>query len=160
MKRIAIIFIIVFCLLSFTGISNLAEKPFDYGEMWNSWSDYTRSIYIMGLKDGIQHQSTIHFIDQLLIEEKNVFDKYLKDSEVVEAEKKINRVLWDFLLLEDKSIRDVATDLYQDPANAYVSFYNMLGIAFRKIKGEDTESLLQKVREEELQIFKEKEENE
>jgi len=160
MKRIAIIFIIVFCLLSFTGISNLAEKPFDYREMWNSWSDYMRGIYIMGLKDGIQHQSTLHFIDQLVIEEKNVFDKYSKDSEVVETEKKINRVLWDFLLLEDKSIRDVATDLYQDPANTYVSFYNMLGIAFRKLKGEDIESLLQKVREEELKIFKEKEENE
>ena len=147
MKRITIIFIIVFCLLSFTGISNLAEKPFDYGDMWNSWSDSTRSIYIMGLKDGIQHQSTIHFIDQLLIIEKNVFDKYLKDSEVVEMEKKVNKVLWDFLFFEDKSIRDVATNLYQDPANAYVSLYNILGIAFRKIKGENIEPLLQEARD-------------
>ena len=37
-KIIIIIFIIAFCLLSFTDISCLAEEPVNWGEFWNSSS--------------------------------------------------------------------------------------------------------------------------
>ena len=150
MKKIIIIFIIVFCLLSFMGISCLAKEPYNYGKIWNSWSDYTRSIYIMGLKDGLQDQIYFSFISRLIIEEKNVFDKYLKDSEVVKTEEARNKTLSDFIRFDDEVIRNVMTDLYEDPANTYISFYDMGGIAYRKLKGESIESLLRESREEAL----------
>ena len=147
MKRIIIIFIIVCVLLSFVEISCLTQERYNYGKIWNSWSDYMRSIYIMGLKDGLQKQITLPFIAQLKIEETDVFDKYLKDSEVVKTEEKGNRILWDFIMFDDEAIRNVMTDLYKDPANTYISFYDMVGIAYRKLKGESIESSLREARE-------------
>jgi hypothetical protein len=147
MKKIIIIFIIAVCLLCSTwGISCLAQEPVNYGKMWNSWSDYMRNIYIMGLKDGLQKQITLPFIAQLIIEEKDVFDKYLKDSEVVKTEEKGNRILWDFIMFDDEAIRNVMTDLYKDPANTYISFYDMSGIAYRKLNGDYIEPLLKELR--------------
>lgn len=150
MKKTIIIFIIVFCLLSFIEISCLAQEPVNYGKMWNSWSDYMRNIYIMGLKDGIQKQITLPFIAQLKIEETDVFDKYLKDSEVVKTEEKGNRILWDFIMFDDEAIRNVMTDLYKDPANAYISIFYMSYLAYRKLKGDSIDVLLREAREEAL----------
>lgn len=149
-KRIIIIFIIVFCLISFMEISCLAQEPYNYGKVWNSWSDYMRNIYIMGLKDGIQKQITLPFIAQLKIEETDAFDKYLKDSKVVKTEEKGNRILWDFIMFDDEAIRNVMTDLYKDPTNTYIPFYDMGGIAYRKLKGEDIEPLLRRARKKAL----------
>ena len=150
MKKITIIFIIVFCLLSFIEISCLAKEPYNYGKIWYSWSDYIRSIYIMGLKDGLQDQIYFSFIYRLIIEEKDVFDKYLKDSEVVKTEEARNKTLSGFINFDDEAIRNVMTDLYKDPANTYISFYDMGGIAYRKLKGEAIELLLRELREEAL----------
>lgn len=150
MKKIIIIFVIVFCLLSFTGISSLDKEPYNYGKIWNSWSDYMRSIYIMGLKDGLQNQIYFSFIDRLIIEEKDVFNKFLKDSEVVKTEKAGKNTLWDFIMFDDEAIRNVMTDLCKDPANTYISFYDMVGIAYRKLKGESIESSLREAREKAL----------
>ena len=138
------------CLLSFTEISCPAQEPYNYGKIWNSWSDYTRSIYIMGLKDGLQNQICFSFIYRLIIEEKDVFDKFLKDSEVVKTEEARNKTLWGFINFDDEAIRNVMTDLYKDPANTYISFYDMGGIAYRKLKGESIELLLRELREEAL----------
>lgn len=150
MKKIIIIFIIVFCLFSFMEIFCLAKEPHNYGKIWNSWSDYIRSIYIMGLKDGFQNQIYFSFIYRLIIEEKDVFDKFLKDSEVVKTEEARNKTLWGFINFDDEAIRNVMTDLYKDPANIYISFYDMGGIAYRKLKGESIELLLRELREKAL----------
>ena len=150
-KRIVIIFIIAVCLLCSTwGISCLAQEPYNYGKIWNSWSDYTRSVYIMGFKDGLQRHINFPFLMRLIIEEKDVFDKYLKDSEVVKTEEKGNRILWDFIMFDDEAIRNVMTDLYKDPANTYISSYDMSGIAHRKLKGDSIDVLLREAREEAL----------
>ena len=150
MKKIIIIFIIMFCLLSFMKISCFAQEPFNCGKIWNSWSNYTRSIYILGLKDGLQDQIYFSFIRRIIIEEKDVFDKYLKDSEVIKTEEARNKTLSGFIKFDDEAIRNVMTDLYKDPANTYISFYDMGGIAYRKLKGESIELLLRELREEAL----------
>ena len=150
MKKIIIIFIIVCCLLFLLEIFCTAKEPYNYGKIWNSWSDHMRSVYIMGLKDGLQKQISFPFIAELKRKEKNVFDKYLKDSEVVKTEEAGNKTLSDFIMFDDEAIRNVMTDLYEDPANTYISFYDMGGIAYRELKGESIESLLREAREKAL----------
>jgi len=150
MKKVIIIFIIVFCLFSFMEVSCLTKEPHNYGKIWNSWSDYIRTIYIMGLKDGLQDQIYFSFIRRLIIEEKDVFDKYLKDSEVIKTEEARNKTLLGFIKFDDEAIRNVMTDLYKEPANTYISFYDMGGIAYRKLKGESIELLLRELRKEAL----------
>ncbi|MBA7589904.1 hypothetical protein ES708_32000 [subsurface metagenome] len=63
MKKIIIIFIIVFCLLSSMKISCLAKEPFNYGEFWNLFSVNEQSALLLGIylgilkgmTDGIEH---------------------------------------------------------------------------------------------------------
>ena len=141
-----VLFIIAFCLLSFMEISCLAQEPYNYGKIWNSWSDYTRSIYIMGLKDGLQKHITFSFLTRLMMEERDIFNKCLRDTEVVKTEMAGNKILWDFIMFDDEAIRNVMTDLYKDPANTYISFYDMSGIAYRKINGDSIEPLLKELR--------------
>ncbi|MBA7496495.1 hypothetical protein ES702_07104 [subsurface metagenome] len=153
MKRIIVIFIIAVCLLFSTwGISCLAQEPVNYGKIWNSWSDYMRSIYIMGFKDGLQGQIYDSFITRLMIEEKDVFDKYLKDSEVVKIEEARNKTSWDFIMFDGEVIKNVMTDLYKDPANAYIYIDDMAGLAYWKLKGENISSFLQEARKKPYQI--------
>ena len=64
-KRIVIIFIIAFCLLSFLEIHCLAQESeesrfrfyqenFNYAEFWNSLSYNEKVIYLLGVSDGIE----------------------------------------------------------------------------------------------------------
>lgn len=69
----------------------------------------------------------------------------------------LSEFLWE---IDVTVISKVMDDLYKDPANLYIYVFAMINIAYHKLKGEDVEPLLQKAREEGLQIFKEKEESE
>ena len=53
MKRIIIIFIIAFCLLSFIEISCLAQESLTYGGLWNASTFMEKLNYITGFKIGI-----------------------------------------------------------------------------------------------------------
>ena len=53
MKKIIIISIIAFCLLSFMEISCLAKEPFNYGEFWNSFSNSEKMVYLSGMHAGM-----------------------------------------------------------------------------------------------------------
>jgi len=61
-----------------------------------------------------------------------------------------NKTLSDFIRFDDEAVRSVMIDLYKDPANTYISFYDMGGIASRKLRGESIESSLRELREKEL----------
>lgn len=69
---------------------------------------------------------------------------------MVKTEEARNKTLSDFIMFDDEAIRNVMTDLYEDPANTYISFYDMGGIAYRELKGESIESLLREAREKAL----------
>ena len=49
-----------------------------------------------------------------------------------------------------KTFINVISDLYKDPANAYIPIANMCLIASRKLRGEPIESLLRELREKAL----------
>ena len=53
MKRIIIIFLIMFYLLSFTEVSYLTEELMSPGEFWNILTKVEKAFYQRGLRDGI-----------------------------------------------------------------------------------------------------------
>lgn len=53
MKKIAIIFIIAFCLVSFLEIYGLANEPSSPGEFWNTSTVTVKVVYVLGSKQGI-----------------------------------------------------------------------------------------------------------
>jgi len=132
-KRIVIIFIIVFCLLSFIEISFLAEEPMSHGEIWNAFNEVEKEIYIGGFGNGIEEclNKLVPLIKDKDIGLTSIFLLIALD-ELYD--------LYDFIWEHRKNIRVVIAvmdDLYRDPANTYIRCPSMFKIAYQKLKGED-----------------------
>jgi len=147
MKRIVIIFIIAFCLLSFVRGSCLAKEVGSPGQMWNSLDDNNKIVFIMGVKEEIEmcmykladwlpaftnKEGAVLFFAILADHEHFVGLFYVDDY---------NKFL-DLL----KTVVKIVSDLYKDPANTYISVANMRLLASRKLRGEPIESLLEEFR--------------
>lgn len=149
MKKIIIIFMIVFCLLSFTGISYSNEEPKKFGELWNSFSNIQKITYILATDYGITKGIDIclmgyadYFIEregkekikQIAIAGLSILNEYLEIRSPFDIE----------------VISKVVTELYKDPANTYIWISDMYILALLKVKGESIESSLREAREKAL----------
>ena len=150
MKRIIIIFIIVFCLLSFMEISCLAREF--AGEFWNYLHHTDKIVFITGVTTGVNM-----WIDHILDhppyqftskEDEAKFSAFVLDNFnflnlfVADDKKEAGKLFETFM--------NVISDLYKDPANTYISIADMCIIASRKLRGESIESLLRELREKAL----------
>jgi len=148
MKKIMIIFIIVFCLLSFAVVSYLIEEPPNFSKRWNSLSDYGKIAYLIGLGEGLGQGflDCVNWLTPYFPEEKEgekirayipiVINKYFKYR--------------NFISTNEEVVIQVISDLYKDPANVYINTPEMSFLAYRKLKGESIESSLRELREEAL----------
>jgi len=146
MKKIIIISIIVFCLLSFIEISCLANP--NYGEFWDSIDEESKMAYVAGVREGVQmclqqlidHSSpppqSTHFAT-CLNNNYNFIALFMKD----EMGKTPNLL---------KTFTKIIDDLYNDPANTYIPIANMCIIASRKLRGEPIDPLLGELRKKAL----------
>jgi hypothetical protein len=148
LKKITIIFIIVIFLLSFVGVSYLAEEPPNFSKRWNSLSDYGKVAYLLGLGEGLG----IGFLDCV-----NWLTPYFpekKEGEKIRAYIPIGINKYfkyvNFISTNEEVVIKVISDLYKDPANAYINTPKMSFLAYRKLKGESIESSLRELREEAL----------
>lgn len=178
-KRMVIIFIIVFCLLSFIEISCLANEPFNYGEFWNSFSVTEQSALLLGIHlgilkgmtDEIEHyiycfsppmkSELIHYVIMaemepektakilvgLIVKEPGVLRKreesliYIIGVDILHKYMKLSESVGQAV------VENVISDLYEDPANAYIPIEEIYILAHRKIRGESIESSLREERE-------------
>ena len=128
MKKIAIIFMVVVCLISFTGISSLSKEHPIAGEVWNdiSMADIYKNIFLQGIAGG-----------------------FILAGTVTATATSTTGLLSDwnnFILQNNETIIRVMDDLYKDPANTYIDWCLICLIACQKLKGEDVELLLQAFR--------------
>jgi len=163
MKKIMIVLIILFYLLSSAELFSAINERINYKIIWDSWSKYEKYVYLWGLKDGLMEQPTassnsllthpIFYHDSYpFLEEYGYLSKYSENIQKVIKEERSKA--WDFILqfclsnITIEIIRDVTTDLYKDPSNSYIYISDMCYLAFWKIKGENIESILIKLRKE------------
>jgi len=107
MKKIAI-FIIVICIIFVLLANNIsANDKYNWGKLWNGWSDDARYIYLLGYTDGLDWGGMIG-----------------SNSLTVTA-----------LDFEPEVIIPVMTDLYNDPSNTLISLQAMTVIACAKLRG-------------------------
>ena len=107
MKKITI-FIIVICIIFVLLANNIsANDKYNWGKLWNGWSDKERVIYLIGYTDGLDWGGMIG-----------------SDS--------LSVTRLDF---EPKVIIPVITDLYNDPSNTLISLQAMTIIAYEKLEG-------------------------
>ena len=177
MKRVIIIFIIAVCLLSFVGKSCLAKDLFNYAELWNSLSSYEKGILILGVGSGIEKcvKDYIDWFSSFVKDEgiknekkemklENWLNLEITEKGIKKGEEDTKREVGIYLLeyqveyyrtfLWDESdsvaqIR-ITSELYEDPANAYIPIADMYFLAFRKLIGESIESSLRELREQAL----------
>jgi len=128
MKKIVIIFIVVFCLISFTGIFSLAKEHPIAGEVWNDiyMTDIYKNIFLQGIAGGF-------VLAGIVAGTATSTAGLLSD--------------WNnFILQNNKTITKVMDGLYKDPANTYIDWCLICLVACQKLKGENIESLLQDFR--------------
>ena len=148
MKKISIIFIIVICLLSFIEVSCLANASDD----WNYMNYTDKVVYIWGVRSGVSM-----CIKQIADYPPSQFTNKKDEAKFYTLLKDNFNFVNLFLTGDKKKTADllktfinVISDLYKDPANAYIPIENMCIIASRKIRGESIESLLRESREKAL----------
>ena len=93
--------------------------PYNYANLWMVWSATSREAYIDGVTDGI---AEAYFLTTVTKPE---------SPKLVKFREKL------FVRDTRGQIADVITDLYKDPANAYIQSLKMFFIARDKIEGKD-----------------------
>jgi len=105
----------------------VAADPYNYSELWRSWGIVGREAYISGVVDGI---AEAYFVTLTTVAP-NKFPKTPEPIEITKAREKL------FVRYTRDQIRDVITDLYKDPANAFIRTLDMYFLARDKIEGKD-----------------------
>ena len=150
-KRIVIIFIIAFCLLSFIEIFCLAKEADSPSRMWKTMDENNKISFILGVKEGME--MCIYKLADWLPAFTNkdgavLFFTILEDHEHFIGLFYADYVVDDYnkFLGLLKTIAKIVSDLYKDPANTYIPVSNMCLLASRKLRGKPIESLLEEFR--------------
>ena len=111
MKKITI-FIIVICFIFIVLTNNIFSNDkenweYNWGKLWNGWSDEARYIYFLGYTDGLDWGGMMGSNDLTVTT----------------------------LGFDPEVIIPVMTDLYNDPSNTLISLQAMTIIACEKLKG-------------------------
>ena len=129
--------VILLCLLMYCEIyaQGKTEKgPARDGEFWNSWTDDTRSFYLVGLRDGLLEGETESFRLTRILKEKGyiTYNEGFKEQFVFLLKK--GKFLSDNFP-EIDVVRDVMTKFYADPTNTYLTLPSVFLISVAKIRG-------------------------
>jgi hypothetical protein len=118
--------IAIFLLFLFAR-ATLAVEPYNYAGSWRSLNVVAQEAYISGVVDGIAvaYITTIYAVAP---------DKITKTPPPSELKKTTEKL---FVRYTRDQIRDVITDLYKDPANAFISTLDIFFLARDKIEGKD-----------------------
>ncbi|MDD5606839.1 MAG: hypothetical protein PHN37_03205 [Candidatus Pacebacteria bacterium] len=160
MKNLSkLLFFIIFLILILSTSLSASGQSYNYREVWNSWTDYQRYIYLWGFQDAREFicYDICDIIQEFLGSEQLSIYELVKiinlTNKIDLLEINANIVDYEELNLsidtdspDLKAIRDVMTDLYKDPANTYISFEKMIFFAIDKLSGESIENRLEEER--------------
>ena len=112
----------------------------NYSHTWKSWTDYERHVYLWGYGEGSEAGGLK--VMGAYVNAKKVFNLINNGDDfpgLVDAEPVRQAILPFGPNVVINVIQDVITDLYKDPANAYITFSSMVEIARKELKGEKVE---------------------
>jgi len=96
-----------------------------WGELWKGYSEFDKATYIYGFAGGIA------WIDLLITYKEINLEKIIMGK---------------FITNNVGTIKDVMTDLYEDPANLNIKHPIICCLAIKKLKGENIEPELARIR--------------
>ena len=134
-------------------ISCFTKEAHSPSQMWNSFDDNAKEVYIWGIREGIvmcMEQITERFLLPAFINKNDTsiiedilenYDQFVRIFDVDDYETQYNLL---------KTVVNILNNLYKDPANTYIAVSDMCLLASRKLRGESIESLLRELREKAL----------
>jgi hypothetical protein len=135
--------ITILLLIVIIANSSFADGPYNYAQLWRSWSTVAQEAYISGVIDGI---SKAFFITMTTVAPEK-FVKTPEPPEVIKARDKL------FVRFTRDQIRDVITYIYKDPANSFISTLDMFLLARDKIEGKDIDQAIMKDRKNAIDTY-------
>jgi hypothetical protein len=118
--------------------------PINYADIWKTWSVVSRGAYIYGVTEGIAEA----YIETVTAIAPSISAKKPEPPEITKVRERL------FVRDTRNQICDVITDLYQDPANAFVIPLDMFFLARDKIEGKDISKSMMEARKKALEIHK------
>jgi len=118
----------------------------NYRQIWKSWNEYQQYIYLWGFKDGAGSSFTVATnaaVPELMAPDGTQFSASLLEF-LERFGKARNALLWG---IELEVLAEVILSLYENPANSYIPFSDMVSIAQDKLRGRPVEERLIKARE-------------
>jgi hypothetical protein len=140
--RIGTIAVLLALLLLASSAPCLADDPYNYATVWKEWSDQSRRAYLWGARDGGGQVYLAAAFEWL---SKGEFGRVPESARVSRVRKKT------MLVFEESALIPVITDLYRDPANAFVPLMDMTLIARDKLQGSAFEDSLRQARKKAVQ---------
>lgn len=131
MQKITNVFIITLCLLSFVGISCLAQES--YAKTWNNFSSSEKQLYLLGISHGLMKCTKDFFL---------FTEDYLRETEDGEERRILTSFIEDsnnlsgLISFNHETIIDIMNDLYREPANTDIDFHYICFLACQRFKGE------------------------
>lgn len=140
--------IVVTLILAIASVS-AAWQQSNEAQIWNAWTNPVKDTYLKGFQEGAvvaYFKAGESWLQPGELSQKPETNKVKKARESI------------FLLLDIEVIRDVMSNLYEDPANQYVQIFDMVYIARDKLRGENIDEALRKARKNalELKVYKNK----
>ncbi|HVO11066.1 MAG TPA: hypothetical protein VMX54_10045 [Vicinamibacteria bacterium] len=131
-------------LLATTAVA-ASDEPFNYATFWANWSAEARYAYVEGVY-GTIGRTYVAAVEELLQLRPEASPGVLRAAF---ASPKARKLLERVSLSEDikSQIPEVVTDLYRDPANAFIDTTEMVYIARDKLGGKDVQRILAAARE-------------
>ena len=136
---------LIICIFANTNINALTSK---HGEVWQELSDGNKRMYIAAMVSGMDYVlvKILPIIEAKTYEGLFTQKEGKEIQEIIEFRIKLSEIKEDDVVDVVKDITNIMTDIYEDPANTYIPIYEILRIAYKKIKGENIEPLLQEER--------------
>ncbi len=156
-KKLLIIFSVVIILMllfpPWHMQSGYAQKRQESGHIWKSMSKDERHFYLGGLQEGAFALIDISFLLNGRAQSSDPSKQIiLKKLALSESQRELLSDLIDrhlkeisFELFGTNATADVMTNIYNDPANNFISFGDTARIAVMKLKGKSDEDIIRKL---------------
>ncbi len=135
MKILSIV--LFFIGLALTPFPAFSEDMLDYGAIWKAWGVAGQTAYLWGFVDG-SGGAMYNVMDEISSSESRglkIPKKFYDNIRIKTA-----------TLFDDKKLRNVMTNLYNDPSNSYIWFQDMVYIARDSLNGNDISGALLRAR--------------
>ena len=145
MKKCTPVVVLSVWLIASGVIRAQGDEPYNYAVFWRSWDAVAREAYIHGVVDGTG--STYFTAAQEWLGVSRLTSK----PEPANVTKVRERV---FLREVESQVPPVVTDLYRDPANAYIVLIDMVYVARDKLEGKNIDAPLTAARKRALELYR------